>query len=160
LPGNGRHSDAIHISEHIWAVDSVVLKDEITVEDPKAFTKPWTTIKTYYRRPDWEPVEHDGDDNERDFPKDLAGANEAKPVTLKGGSEPYAPPVAGSLGKPADNVALQKATSAALGNLAWETVQVSEVQHDATSVKWLATTRSNKWHCEAAPDGTKSFCER
>lgn len=159
LPGNGRHSDEMHITEHLWSPTLNELRDEITVEDPKAFTKPWTTVKIYYRRPDWEPVEHDGDDNQRDFPHDVANADEFKPAS-KGTPASYAPPVTGPVGKPADTEALQKATSAALGNTAWESVQVSEVQRDTGRVKWLATTRSAKWHCEAAPDGSKSFCER
>jgi len=159
LPGNGRHSDEMHITEHLWSPSPTVLKDEITVEDPKAFAAPWKTVKTYYRRPDWEPVEHDGDDNERDFPHDVANASEFKPAA-KSVPANYAPPAKGSVGKPADTEALQKATSAALGNTAWESVQVSDIQRDDASVKWLATTRSAKWHCEAAPDGTKSFCER
>jgi hypothetical protein len=50
----GPHSDAMHITERLYAPQPNELVDDITVEDPKAFTKPWTTIKTYYRRPDWE----------------------------------------------------------------------------------------------------------
>jgi hypothetical protein len=53
---------------------------------------------------------------------------------------------------------LQKATFRAMG-VAWETVTVSEVQRSATDVKWLATTRSQKWHCTAAPDGSNAYCE-
>jgi|SRR5882757_1689244 len=53
---------------------------------------------------------------------------------------------------------LQKATFRAMG-VAWETVAVSEVQRSATDVKWLATTRSQKWHCTAAPDGSNAYCE-
>jgi uncharacterized protein YggE len=55
---------------------------------------------------------------------------------------------------------LQKATSMANGNLAWETVHVSEVQRDAKSVKWLATTRSLRLRCTAQSDGSGSYCER
>lgn len=53
---------------------------------------------------------------------------------------------------------LQKATYQAMG-VAWETVTVSEVQRGATEIKWVATTRSSKWHCTAAPDGSKAYCE-
>jgi len=94
LPGNGRHSDEMHITEHLWSPSPTVLKDEITVEDPKAFAAPWKTVKTYYRRPDWEPVEHDGDDNERDFPHDVANASEFKPAA-KSVPANYAPPAKG-----------------------------------------------------------------
>jgi len=61
--------------------------------------------------------------------------------------------------KEADIETLQKATAMANGNLAWETVNVSGVQRDATSVKWLATTRSLRLHCTAQPDGSGSYCE-
>ena len=55
LFGGGPHSDALHITERFSASPkSNILVDEISVEDPKAFTKPWTTSKTFYRRPDWE----------------------------------------------------------------------------------------------------------
>jgi len=45
FPGGGAHSDALHITERIWSPDGHSLKDAIVVEDPKAFTKPWTTEK-------------------------------------------------------------------------------------------------------------------
>jgi hypothetical protein len=54
LPGGGLHSDAMHITERFHSPKGGMLVDEISVEDPKAFTKPWTTVKTFYRRPDWE----------------------------------------------------------------------------------------------------------
>jgi hypothetical protein len=54
LPGAGPHSDALHITERVYSPKPNMLVDEITVEDPKAFTRPWTTVKTFYRRPDWE----------------------------------------------------------------------------------------------------------
>lgn len=45
------HSDALTVHERIWLADNNTLKDEITLTDPKAFTHPWTTTKTYYRMP-------------------------------------------------------------------------------------------------------------
>src|SRR3984893_12344713 len=62
-------------------------------------------------------------------------------------------------GKSADTETLQKATTLAVGNLAWESVKISDVQRDATKVKGLATTRSMKLHCAAAPDGANPYCE-
>jgi len=61
--------------------------------------------------------------------------------------------------KAADTETLQKATALANGNLAWEIVNISEVQRDGTTVKWLATTRSLHLHCTAQPDGSGSYCE-
>jgi hypothetical protein len=70
LPGGGPHSDAMRIKERYWAPTPNTLMAEITVEDPKAFTKPWTTVKTWYRRADWEPVEYNREENNRDAPRE------------------------------------------------------------------------------------------
>jgi poly(3-hydroxybutyrate) depolymerase len=162
FPGGGAHSDAMHISERIWSPDGHSLKDAITVEDPKAFSKPWTTVKTYYRRPDWEQVEYDPEENTRDFPG--AGGPHAPPgaQAAPGGvahavlrvqhddDKPYAGRDAGSL---------QKATAFAVGNLAWETVKIVNVERSASTLKWVGLTRSARWGCTAAPDATKAYCE-
>lgn len=55
---------------------------------------------------------------------------------------------------------LQRATSAAIGNLAWESVAVSAVETVKGQMKWTATTRSNKYFCTADPDGQNASCER
>jgi hypothetical protein len=168
LPGGGGHSDAMHVSERIWSPDGRSLKDAISVEDPKAFAKPWTTEKTYYRRPTWEAVEYDPEENTRDFgppgadkefgpPSKDAQAAEAAPVT------PPAPPVQPKpvkLGKPATLEGLQKATAFAVGNLAWETVKVQDVQRTADKVTWIGATRSVNWRCAARSDGTQAYCEQ
>ena len=36
------HSDALHVVERIRRVDHDHLEDDITIDDPKAYTKPWT----------------------------------------------------------------------------------------------------------------------
>ncbi|WEK01148.1 MAG: hypothetical protein P0Y59_05515 [Candidatus Sphingomonas phytovorans] len=55
---------------------------------------------------------------------------------------------------------LQRATSLAIGNLAWESVTVSEVQKTKAGVKWTATTRSNKYFCTADSDSQNPSCDR
>ncbi|HEX4712119.1 hypothetical protein, partial [Phenylobacterium sp.] len=92
LPGGGAHSDKMHVTERIWAPDARTLKDSITVEDPRAFTKPWTTEKTYYRRPDWEQVEYDGEENSRDFGKAPPDDGKAFRPPPKADGETPAPP--------------------------------------------------------------------
>jgi hypothetical protein len=62
--------------------------------------------------------------------------------------------------KPTATEVLQQATSLAIGNLAWESVRVSDVTKADGHVKWLATTRSQKYRCTADSDGQNSFCER
>jgi poly(3-hydroxybutyrate) depolymerase len=165
LPGGGGHSDQMHVTERFWAPDARTLKDAITVEDPKAFTKPWTTEKTYYRRPDWEQVEYDEGQNERDFDKPPADGEATFGPALKGDAAAPAPtPVAAvapkPLGKPATTEGLQKATALAVGNLAWETVVVAEVKRSGDKVTWNGLTRSVTWHCAAASDGTRAYCEQ
>lgn len=77
LPGGGPHSDALHVTERFYAKTPTTLVDEVTVQDPKAFTKPWTTVKTYYHRPDWEALDTDRDENDRDPPAARGGAQAA-----------------------------------------------------------------------------------
>ena len=62
--------------------------------------------------------------------------------------------------KPSETEVLQRATSLAIGNLAWESVTVSEVKKVKGQIKWTATTRSNKYFCTADADGGNSACER
>ena len=66
LPGGGIHSESMTIKERFYLRDDKTLVDEISVEDPEAFTKPWTTEKIWHRRPDWEAVEYDREENDRD----------------------------------------------------------------------------------------------
>jgi hypothetical protein len=171
LPGGGGHSDAMHISERIWSPDGRSLKDAITVEDPKALTAPWKTVKTYYRRPTWESVEYDPQENTRDFGPpaggggDKFGPPDAKPEAVAEAAPavaatPLDRPRPSRPGKPASVEDLQKATSLAVGNLAWETVEVQDVQRAADKVTWIGATRSVKWRCTAHPDGSEPACEQ
>lgn len=52
------HSDAMHVTEHLRRVDHDTLVDEYTIDDPKAYTKPWTTQKTFKLKPDWQIQEY------------------------------------------------------------------------------------------------------
>jgi uncharacterized lipoprotein YajG len=70
------------------------------------------------------------------------------------------PAASASAAKPPANEVLQKATSLAVGNLAWESVSISEVTREGAVIKWVATTRSSTWRCQAAPDGSNSYCQR
>jgi hypothetical protein len=47
IEGFTPHSDAMTIKERIRFAAPDVLEDRITVTDPKALTKPWTTVYTY-----------------------------------------------------------------------------------------------------------------
>ncbi len=47
------HSDALHVVERIRRIDHDHLVDDITIEDPKAYTKPWTVHLPFLLRPTW-----------------------------------------------------------------------------------------------------------
>ena len=51
------HSEALHIVERIRRVDHDHLVDDITVEDPKAYTKPWTARLPFVLKPKWTLAE-------------------------------------------------------------------------------------------------------
>jgi hypothetical protein len=54
------HSDGLHVTERLRRVNHDTLTDEITIEDPKAYTKPWTAQVGFQLKPglalDWEGV--------------------------------------------------------------------------------------------------------
>jgi hypothetical protein len=51
------HSDALHVVERIRRVDHDHLVDDITIDDPKAYTKPWTAHLPYVLKPKWTLAE-------------------------------------------------------------------------------------------------------
>jgi hypothetical protein len=51
------HSDALHLTERFRRVDHDTLTDEITIDDPKAYTKPWTAQLAFQLKPKWELIE-------------------------------------------------------------------------------------------------------
>ncbi len=57
------HSDALHLVERIRRVDHDSMEIDLTVDDPKAYTKPWTATLNYKLRTDWKIMEHVCEDN-------------------------------------------------------------------------------------------------
>jgi hypothetical protein len=57
------HSEALHVVERIRRVDHDTLVDDFTIEDPKAYTKPWKASQTYHLKPGWEIAEYVCDNN-------------------------------------------------------------------------------------------------
>jgi hypothetical protein len=43
------HSDALHVTERLTAIDKDHLNYEVTIEDPKVFTRPWKMSMPLYR---------------------------------------------------------------------------------------------------------------
>jgi hypothetical protein len=58
------HSEALHVVEHLRRPDPNSLVDELTMEDPKAYTKPLTAQLFYKLRPKWSVLEQFCEDNE------------------------------------------------------------------------------------------------
>ena len=48
------HSDQLHVTERFRRVDHDHLELDITMTDPKALAKPWSTTFYYQLRPEWE----------------------------------------------------------------------------------------------------------
>jgi hypothetical protein len=49
-------SDELHVVERFQRVDATHLAYEVTVEDPKAFTKPWSNVRTWVLMPPDEEI--------------------------------------------------------------------------------------------------------
>jgi hypothetical protein len=47
------HSDALHVVERIRRVDHDTLENALTFDDPKTYTRSWTSTIIYKLRPDW-----------------------------------------------------------------------------------------------------------
>jgi hypothetical protein len=57
------HSNALHVVERIRRVDHETLRDDFTVEDPKAYAKAWSSSQVYKLKPGWEIAEYTCDNN-------------------------------------------------------------------------------------------------
>lgn len=68
------HSDQLHIIEriHLARGDPQTLVDEMTLIDPEALAKPWHRTFTYARRRDWQLLEFECEENDRN-PVDASG---------------------------------------------------------------------------------------
>ena len=60
-------SEVATITERFRRVDVGSLEIAITVDDPKAYTKPWTTTLKQYLLPDSELIDYICNENERDI---------------------------------------------------------------------------------------------
>jgi hypothetical protein len=66
------HSEQMRLVERITPLDRNTIRNEITITDPEAFTKPVNISVQYSRRPDWRIREYSCAENNRDAP-DAAG---------------------------------------------------------------------------------------
>ena len=51
-------TEALHVTERIRRLNHDTLADQYTIDDPKAYTKPWTIQKLYTLKPDWQIKEY------------------------------------------------------------------------------------------------------
>ncbi len=58
-------TEALHVTERIRRVNHDTLADQYTIDDPKAYAKPWTIQKLYTLKPDWQIKEYVCAENNR-----------------------------------------------------------------------------------------------
>ncbi len=59
------HSDALHVVERIRRLDETRIEDRMTLEDPKAFTRPWEITRTMQLKPRLELMDYYCDEGNR-----------------------------------------------------------------------------------------------
>lgn len=58
------HSDSLHVVERIRRVDHDTLEDDLTIDDPRAYAKPWTGLQVFKLKPAWRLGEYICEDNQ------------------------------------------------------------------------------------------------
>ncbi|HEY7333672.1 MAG TPA: hypothetical protein VH639_02230 [Bryobacteraceae bacterium] len=62
------HSDQMHVIERYKYTDPDHIAYEVTINDPKYYTRPWTNTRTFWRLPPGqELIEYSCEENNRDF---------------------------------------------------------------------------------------------
>ncbi len=62
---NGWHSDALHTVERLKHIDPTTVSYEITIDDPKIFTHPWSQTFQMKLHPTWSLLEQVCEENNR-----------------------------------------------------------------------------------------------
>jgi hypothetical protein len=62
------HTEALHVVERFRRSDLGRMETQITIDDPVAYTKPWTVTESSRLLPDTELLEFFCNENERDVP--------------------------------------------------------------------------------------------
>jgi hypothetical protein len=60
------HTTALHVVERFRRTDLGHISYEITIEDPGAYTKPWKNTRVFTLRPDWELMEYNCNENNKE----------------------------------------------------------------------------------------------
>jgi hypothetical protein len=59
-------SDKLHVIERLRRVDAGHINYEITIDDSAFYTKPFTNVRTFTLRPDWQLIEYSCEENNKD----------------------------------------------------------------------------------------------
>ena len=59
------HSDQLKVTERLHLLSPTKMKVDITLNDPKAYTKPWTVVRTYVKKPGDQIMEYVCEENNR-----------------------------------------------------------------------------------------------
>ena len=59
------HSDALHVVERLKHIDASTVSYEITIDDPKIFTRPWSQVFQMKLHPTWKIFEFVCEENNR-----------------------------------------------------------------------------------------------
>jgi hypothetical protein len=62
------HTEALHVVERYTRTDEMTLHYEVTIDDPKAYTKPWSSGYTIPWSPGTELLEYICQENNKDLP--------------------------------------------------------------------------------------------
>jgi hypothetical protein len=65
------HSDQLHVIQRFSRADPTHLAYEVTVEDPKAYTKPFTNKRVFTLKPKWELMEYSCEENNKEITEHL-----------------------------------------------------------------------------------------
>ena len=60
-------SDQLHTIERFRRRDLGHIDYVLTIDDPKTYTKPWDSVRTWTLRPDWEIMEYSCEENNKDI---------------------------------------------------------------------------------------------
>ena len=60
------HTEALHVVEHFRRTDANHIAYDVTITDPGAYTRPWKNVRTFTLRPDWEIMEYNCEENNKD----------------------------------------------------------------------------------------------
>jgi hypothetical protein len=59
------HSDQLHTIERFRRTDLGHIDYVLTIDDPKTYTKPWDSVRTWTLRPEWEIMEYSCEENNK-----------------------------------------------------------------------------------------------